>query len=70
VFIRSAVSGLASEPDQSQNIQGHRGGSKVLAGASPEEDLKLEFVCDVDPDLGAFEEAPTLHLNYITSLYF
>jgi hypothetical protein len=30
----------------------------VLAGASAEEVLKLEIVRDVDPDLGAFEEAP------------
>jgi hypothetical protein len=58
VFIGSAVSGAATEPNRPPNIQGHRGGSKVLAGASAEEVLKIEIVHDVDPDLGAFEEAP------------
>jgi len=58
VFIGSAVSGAATEPNRPPNIQGHRGGSKVLAGASAEEVLKLEIVRDVDPGLGAFEEAP------------
>ncbi|KAH8770679.1 hypothetical protein F5882DRAFT_381823 [Hyaloscypha sp. PMI_1271] len=46
VFIGSAVSGAATEPNRPLNIQGYRGGSKVLAGSSAEEVLKLEIVWD------------------------